>query len=656
MEGRHPGERIIHDKLDLNNDPKTRRNYMTIDDHMHPDQAVFHTTCVTLLPVVTVGEDGRPWVSILAPEDGLAVKAGGRRFIESPRHTVLTVTSKIWPGDPLLDTMKSHKWDPEDGSSLEDENNDGMLIAGLGVEFGTRRRHKFAGRVTNLKRSEDNHVEFEVFVNEALGNCPQYLTIRSFDAYPDNKPRIKSQNKSMSREERLPDEVISMIKSADSLFMGTAYTAKAIDRSRFPSHLGLNHRGGRPGWIRVKPSDGKTVYVPDFAGNRIMSSLGNIEATPFASLAFLNWENGDILYVTGRAKNLIGAEAQKVMPMHKFAITEVEVTGYIYVQDALTVRQTPGTKPEFSPYNPPIQLLAEERGVDVTRLRQGEEIKASLASIDIHGKTIATFTWEAAQEIDIKPGQAIILDLNSVLGDARYEYLSPEKESSVNDPRLRTWTVSSAHDGPTKRFRTTLRWEEGGRVTTMLFKIAHKLKDEKPESLSDVMKELQLDVQVVGTSGAFALPTEEVGVEKKLLWIAGGVGFTPFVSMLEGLSQRSSGATYDVLFLLSTREPEVLIPILSAIQAKARTKGTVKLTLVVFSREAVGVDGLVYDTFENRRGRLTSGFFAESPLMADVKEREGYLCGPMEFEQTVVDGLDRVGVATANIHRESFLY
>ncbi|KAL0573218.1 hypothetical protein V5O48_008738 [Marasmius crinis-equi] len=640
MNGWHPGERVIHQKLGTNMDPGIQRMYTYINGDLDPHHAIFHTTCLPFLPVTTVAEDGRPWGSILAAEDGLATKAGGGRFIEHPRYTVLTINTKVWVGDPLLETRKAYKWNEEDGKSLEDERDDGMLISGIGLEFTTRRRNKLAGRVTKFKATEDNHIDMEIFVNESMGNCPKYINVRSLSPYTNTNPRIKWQSKNMAEGERMPQGVIDMITSSDTVFIGTTYKAKPLDRFMYPSHTGMNQRGGLPGFIRVSPSDGKTVYVPDFSGNRIMTSLGNIEATPLASLTFMNWVNGDVLYLTGRARNLVGAEAQKVMPNHQHSITEVEVTGYTFVEDANTVRQTPGTKPERSPYSPPVRLLAEEDSKTV-RFETEEVVKASLASIELHGKTVATFTWEATQELDIKPGQAIILDLKPFLGTVRYQHMSAGKPSSVNDDRIRTWTVSSAQPGPSKRFRTTMKWKEGGTATTTLFTIAHKLKDLQPELLSNT-KELELNVRVAGITGEFSMPIPQESGVKKLLWIAGGVGFTPFMSMLEGFSQRSEKGTYDVLMLLSTREPEVLVPIMSRLQAMA--KGKVRLTLAVFSRGDFDSDVSAFEALERHKGRLDGSFFSQSPLLADAKEREAYLCGPPEFEEAVVGGLNGAGI------------
>jgi len=46
-----------------------------------------------------------------------------------------------------------------------------------------------------------------------------------------------------------------------------------------------------------------------------MTCLGNVEATPLTSLTFASFKTGDILYLTGNARNLYGVEAQVIMPL-----------------------------------------------------------------------------------------------------------------------------------------------------------------------------------------------------------------------------------------------------------------------------------------------------------------------------------------------------
>lgn len=63
----------------------------------------------------------------------------------------------MWPGEPLLDTAMTF-WNGDKE----------MLVAGIGIEFPTRRRNKFAGKVTRLEtRNETLSMDFTV--NEAIG-------------------------------------------------------------------------------------------------------------------------------------------------------------------------------------------------------------------------------------------------------------------------------------------------------------------------------------------------------------------------------------------------------------------------------------------------------------------------------------------------------
>jgi hypothetical protein len=91
-----------------------------------------------------------------------------------------------------------------------------------------------------------------------------------------------------------------------------------------------------------------------------MSSFRNIEAIGLASLTFPSFTNGSLLYVTGIAHNLVGTPAQAIMPSQN-ALTTIEITGYIFIEDALPVRQREGTDPQRSMHAPPVKLLREEQ-------------------------------------------------------------------------------------------------------------------------------------------------------------------------------------------------------------------------------------------------------------------------------------------------------
>lgn len=98
-------------------------------------------------------------------------------------------------------------------------------------------------------------------------NCPKYINIRTLLPHPDTNPIIASQCLHMSASERLPEQAVSMILEADTVFLGTVYNALPEDAELYPSHLGMNQRGGRPGFVRISPSDGRTAVLPDFSGD-----------------------------------------------------------------------------------------------------------------------------------------------------------------------------------------------------------------------------------------------------------------------------------------------------------------------------------------------------------------------------------------------------
>jgi len=79
-------------------------------------------------------------------------------------------------------------------------------------------------------------------------------------------PRLIYERFTLGDEERLPDDVIEFIHAADTSYLSTSYVAAQEDENAHPSRVGTNHRGGRPGFIRVRPSDGKTLVLPNYAG------------------------------------------------------------------------------------------------------------------------------------------------------------------------------------------------------------------------------------------------------------------------------------------------------------------------------------------------------------------------------------------------------
>ncbi|KAJ4478246.1 hypothetical protein J3R30DRAFT_3480173 [Lentinula aciculospora] len=624
LNGWHIGERAIRQKVNFSGDLSLDGMYTWISEELDPGLAQFHGEC-HFLPITTMDSQGRPWGSILAPKGGRP----GSNFIQYIGESRLRVNAQVWDGEPILRTGK-----------------DNMLVAGIGIHFPTRRRNKIAGSVSRYERArDDGHVvSLDMVVNETIGNCPKYINLRHLSPHSNTQPRVATEKLHLMDDESLPDELVNFILASDTVFLGTTYVAPHKEAALFPSHLGMNQRGGLRGFIRVSRKDGRTLALPDFSGNRILTSLGNIEATHLASFTFVDFKTGAILYLTGEAKNLVGEDAKRIMPMHnKMPLTTLFVTGYTFVLDALPVRQTVGTDTAPSPYSPPLRFLAEEDSGHFTSTKPDQTVL--LTRIDLHSSSIATFWFQSSTPLTIRPGQAAILSFVSLLGQSKYAHMAPSNPKSLNDDRVRTWTVSASS---THEFALTMRQIPSGVVTGALFNLGHALARSRPEFLSDTSG-LQIQLGLIGFSGSFCLPSPIKGSEVKLLWFAGGIGFTPFLSMLRALKEDDSGCRWDIYMALSTRDPDVLLPLLTeAVDIIPRAK--VKFVLDLYTTAKVMV------LKESTDVRIHSTRVDLKYIQNIDLTRKIYLCGPKPFEQTVLEGLAKCGVGADKVTTEGFAY
>ena len=377
-----------------------------------------------------------------------------------------------------------------------------------------------------------------------------------------------------------------------------------------------------------------------------MTSLGNVEVTPLASLTFINFVTGDILYITGKAKTLIGADAEALMRRQK-VLTTVTTTGYIFVRDALPLRHDPSIPVARSPYSPPVKFLVEETPSDSSHYF--ENIHALLTKVDLLSQDLAVFHFEIqGAAVKINPGQHVALDFTDFVGPQQYAHMNPWKPTSLNDDRIRTWTVSSAHvDGKTQKFELTMREKPGGLVTGALFTVARKLK----ETMAHVMNDcgmLGMTARLVGVAGDFVLPPiQRSAVGKKLLFVAGGIGITPFLSMLRAVRER--GEERDVVLLISTREPKVLLNLVA--EAISPLFAGLKLVIHVFSSQEISDLDTSGAELKKHSSRISRNFWANG--LEDVNEREVYLCGPPEFNRAIQE---YSGLEANRIHSEGFNY
>ncbi|KAG2138419.1 uncharacterized protein EDB93DRAFT_723490 [Suillus bovinus] len=638
LRGWHPGEQAVQAVIHL----PDRVAITAIVDRLPEQHRIFHTSRLHFLPVTTLDQQGRPWASILCSNDGMP------GFIASPTNTSLTVKARLWPGDPII-------------RNLSQFNDGKLLFSGIGLEVSTRRRNKFAGYVSNVS-SRDLDVDITLVVTQALGLCPKYINIRSIMPFHSPSPRVIYEQFNLGDGDRLPDDVIAFIHAADTAFLSTSYVAAKEDENTYPSQVGTNHRGGRPGFVRVRPSDGKTVVLPNYAGNRMMNSLGNVHITPVAGIVFPSLSTGSILYLTGKAENLYGASARAIMPNMNI-ITTICVTGFSFVENAIPLRETGSS--ERSPYSPPVCYLAEEKPPSVSLA----DITLSLIKTRVLDDTLMTLTFKSSRPVEINPSQNCVLELSEFLRERSHALLDwEEDESTVNDDCVRTWTVSTlpTPDAPCI-LSITMRAIKGGLITPILYQFARSVDPQLTGEHIDVA-DLKVCARLRGVGGNLPVPEPLAACDggRRLLWIAGGIGITPFLSLarhVANLAARGFGV-WDVTLVLATREPEVMLGLIQeAFVSTSSSKidghqspPNLTFSIHVYSPRQFQLSESFppFVSLIPHEGRLDdSGTLFGS---VDAKCRESHICGPLPFVMNAMKSLQAAGVDPERVKRERFTY
>ena len=267
----HPGERALQEHAGVRARMVDVGRRM-IRDHMTAQHEAFFAQ----LPFVVVGAadaQSRPWATLLAGTPGFA------RALD-PRH--LRIDARPASGDPLALALVP-----------------GQRIGLLGIELHTRRRNRLNGRIEKVSDQG-----LELVVEQTVGNCPQYIQQRELAAIAEHPAEaLESGAARVEQVHRLDAWAGSMVAAADTLFVATHAQGDATDPR---TGADVSHRGGRPGFTRIE--DERTLLVPDFAGNGMFMTLGNIHVDPRAGLLFVDFERGDLLSMTGRATLCLDAQ------------------------------------------------------------------------------------------------------------------------------------------------------------------------------------------------------------------------------------------------------------------------------------------------------------------------------------------------------------
>jgi ferredoxin-NADP reductase len=190
-----------------------------------------------------------------------------------------------------------------------------------------------------------------------------------------------------------------------------------------------------------------------------------------------------------------------------------------------------------------------------------------------------------------------------------------------------------------------MREKKGGAVTGALLGIVRERAQDRPGEMVDV-NELKVDAGVVGVTGDFFMDRGEV----KMLWVAGGIGVTPFLAMFSALVERGPEAQGDIVLALATREPKVFLELIRYYLTKSLPN--VRIRIDMFTSEPDPPHNDLKDVNAEiivHKGRIQPSYWTEVAEGRDV-----LICGPGGFGDAAVDGLRAVGVPNSKILREGF--
>ena len=308
----HRGEKAIQTRLGVA-DRMERAGRKFIRDHMPEEHQAFFAQ-LPLFFVGTADAAGRPWASVLVGPPG---------FLCAVNPRTLRVRARPVYGDLL------------DKALVE-----GAEIGGLGLEFHTRRRNRVNGKVVHV--GEDG---FDIQVVQSFGNCPKYIQAREFDL--TGPPEAAHERRTVRCGPSLNKAQAAMIARCDTFFIASQFRDDGDDARQ---GIDVSHRGGLPGFVIVAHET--SLLFPDYSGNCMFNTLGNLMVDPRCGLLFIDFETGDLLQVAGEAEILWEPHHTNRFPGAKRVIA-FRVDDARHIVGALPLRSVfQGYSPVFDTFEP----------------------------------------------------------------------------------------------------------------------------------------------------------------------------------------------------------------------------------------------------------------------------------------------------------------
>jgi len=211
----------------------------------------------------SIDAESRPWGSPLVGPAG--------ELFEVVDSTNVRIRPRSAPGDPLAENVRA--------------------TGELGVlyfEPARRRRAKSLGRATV---GSDGTISYRMHRN--FGLCNKYIFKRGHEVEPsapgDLVVDTATDTIDVPGRPTLDPDDQAQLEAADTVFLVSHHEAHGTDPT---------HRGGPPGFVSVR--DPATISMPDYTGNGMFQTLGNLLLDDRIGLVSLDYESGRTLHLTGR--------------------------------------------------------------------------------------------------------------------------------------------------------------------------------------------------------------------------------------------------------------------------------------------------------------------------------------------------------------------
>jgi hypothetical protein len=249
---------------------------------------------------------GRLWASLLTGTPG---------FVRAVDPSTVDVAARPVPGDPLEAVLARP-----------------VRVGTVAVQPATRRRMRLNGR------SAPTATGVRISADQVYANCPKYIQQRSPRPVAEpGPPGPATATDALSAEQR------AWIRSADTFFVATRSAAGDADAS---------HRGGGPGFVQVL--SGTELRWPEYVGNAMLMTLGNLQEDPSAGLLLVDWGSGATLQLTGTATVDWGAAdelpgAQQVVHFRVRCVVQTERASPLAWTEPVSSRHNPPVAPQPRP-------------------------------------------------------------------------------------------------------------------------------------------------------------------------------------------------------------------------------------------------------------------------------------------------------------------